>query len=302
MDTRLINHATQPDELRTLDKTRITETWQQYYEDRGYSLWGFSPSPTAKILAKAILDSNPRRSERVEIVDWGCGYGRDSLYFLELGFHVIGIDLSEKAIALAREAYKQRQASGIPLFGSASFHAGDMCSVLKSRVGQKVNAFFSNRVLHLLAEADFCDATRNAIRYLEQGALLCVSGRSPDDFNTALMEWIPGKEHEVARYKDPARTGHHIAFMTKQRLLRTVGLDLEDIHYLNAAEPERVGASDTHLFILLGRTRGGPSLCSSAMTAASAETGNDRLETQRTPIPPQDLWSFTVRQQQDRGA
>jgi len=258
MDTRLIDHATRRDELRALDQTRIARTWQQYYEDRGHGLWGFSPSPTAKILSKAILDSNPRRSERVEIVDWGCGYGRDSLYFLELGFDVIGIDLSEKAIALAREAYKQRQASGIPLFGSASFHAGDMCSVFKSRVGQKVGAFFSNRVLHLLAEADFCDATRNALGYLEQGAFFCVSGRSPDDFNTALMEWIPGKEHEVARYKDPARTGHDIAFVTKQRLLRSVGHDLEDMHYLNAAEPERTGAPDTHLLILLGRTRVGP--------------------------------------------
>ena len=67
---------------RILDKARIVKTWQQYYEDLAYDLWGFSPSPTARVLAQAILDSNPRRSERIEIVDWGCGYGRDSLYFL----------------------------------------------------------------------------------------------------------------------------------------------------------------------------------------------------------------------------
>jgi SAM-dependent methyltransferase len=249
MDKSLIDPATGP------YGTRIAETWQQYYEDRGYGLWGFSPSPAARILAKAILDGNPRRSERVEIVDWGCGYGRDSLYFLELGFDVIGIDLSVKAIALARDAYKQRQASGAPLCGSASFHATDICSVFKSRVGQKVHAFFSNRVLHLLAEADFCDATREAIKYLERGAYFCVSGRSPDDFNIALMEWIPGREHEAARYKDPTRTGHDIAFVTRERFSRTVGHDLEDMHYTNAVEPERVGAADTHLLILLGRTR-----------------------------------------------
>jgi SAM-dependent methyltransferase len=258
MDTKLINHEMQPDEQRALDKTTIAKTWQQYYEDCGYGLWGFSPSPTAKILANTILDSNPRRSERIEIVDWGCGYGRDSLYFLELGFDVIGIDLSGKAIALAREAYKRRQASGIPLFGSASFHAGDIYSVFKSRVGQKVGAFFSNRVLHLLDEADFSDATREAIGCLEQGALFCVSGRSPDDFDAALMEWIPGKEHEVARYKDSARTGHDIAFVTKRRLLTTVGHDLEEMHYLDAVEPERAGTADTHLLILLGRTPVGP--------------------------------------------
>src|SRR5215468_4086219 len=191
MDTRLIDHATRRDELRALDQTRIARTWQQYYEDRGHGLWGFSPSPTARILAQAILDSNPRRSERIEIVDWGCGYGRDSLYFIELGFDVIGIDVSETAVDLARGAYKQRQASGIPLLGSASFHAGDLPSVFKCRTGQKVRAFFSNRVLHLLSQIDFREAARDAMTCMENGAYFCVSARSTADFNTSLMEWIP---------------------------------------------------------------------------------------------------------------
>ena len=256
MQKNLVNGAARPDALRALDKARTAKTWQQYYEERGYELWGFSPSPTARILAQAILDSNPRRSERIEIVDWGCGYGRDSLYFLELGFDVIGIDVSEKAVALARGAYKQRQATGMPLSGSASFHAGDLHSVFKCRTGQRVRAFFSNRVLHLLDEIDFRKATREAMTCMEEGAYFCVSARSPDDFNTALMEWIPGKEQEMARYKDPARSGHDITFVTEDRLLRTVGNDLEDMHYAKAREPERVGSPDTHLLILLGRKRG----------------------------------------------
>ena len=44
--------------------------------------------------------------------------------------------------------------------------------------------------------------------------------------------------------------------MTKDRLLRAVGNDLEDIHYAKATEPERVDSPDTHLLILLGRKRG----------------------------------------------
>jgi len=255
MQESRINGVAWPDPLRAFDKARIAKTWQQYYEERGYDLWGFSPSPAARTLAQAILDSNPRRSERIEIVDWGCGYGRDSLYFLELGFDVIGIDVSDKAVALARGAYKQRQASGIPLLGSASFHAGDLPSVFKCRTGQRVHAFFSNRVLHLLSETDFREATRDAMTCMEKGACFCVSARSPDDFNTALMEWIPGKEQEMARYKDPARSGHDITFMTKDRLLRAVENDLEELHYTKATEPERVGSPDTHLLILLGRKR-----------------------------------------------
>jgi hypothetical protein len=44
--------------------------------------------------------------------------------------------------------------------------------------------------------------------------------------------------------------------VTKDRLLRAVGDDLENMHYTNATEPERVGSRDTHLLILLGRKRG----------------------------------------------
>jgi len=119
-----------------------------------------------------------------------------------------------------------------------------------------VRAFFSNRVLHLLSEADFCEAAREAMACMEEGAYFCVSARSSDDFNTALMEWIPGKEQQMARYKDPARSGHDIMFVTEDRLLRAAGNDLEDLQYTKATEPERVGSPDTHLLILLGRKRG----------------------------------------------
>jgi SAM-dependent methyltransferase len=246
MNAKSMFPSKRPNEPRVSDKSRIARTWQQYYADRGYGLWGFSPSPAARTLAEALLNGNLRRSERVEIVDWGCGYGRDSLYFAELGFDVIGIDVSRKAVALARAAYKQRQKNDIPLVGSASFHAGNMRSVFRSRAGQRVRAFFSNRVLHLLSETDFCDATRQAIRYLDQDAYFCVSARSPDDFNPAVMEWMPGQEEKLAKYKDTARDGHEIAFVTKERLLRAVGHDLRDAHFLSATEPEG-SAHRTHI-------------------------------------------------------
>jgi hypothetical protein len=68
------------------------------------------------------------------------------------------------------------------------------------------------------------------------------------------MEWMPGREGELARYKDPGRKGHEIAFVTKERFLRAVGHELDDTNFLSATEPERTGTSDTHLLVMLGRT------------------------------------------------
>ena len=147
-----------------------------------------------------------------------------------------------------------------------------------------MRAFFSNRVLHLLGEIDFCKVTHDAMTCMENGAYFCVSARSPDDFNTALMEWIPGKEQEMARYKDPARGGHDITFVTKDRLLRAVENDLEDMHCTNATEPERVGSPDTHLLILLGRKRGWVSDAAMPTVGSNlaAETADgDGVETSR---------------------
>src|SRR5579885_515575 len=50
--------------------------------------------------ARAVAGNAP--SERFRILDAGCGPGRDSKWFRERGFHVIGVDLSAGMLAEAR--------------------------------------------------------------------------------------------------------------------------------------------------------------------------------------------------------
>ena len=73
---------------------------------------------------------------------------------------------------------------------------------------------------------------------MEQGAYFCVSSRSSDHFNTALMERIPGKEHEM---------------------VRAVGNNLEDMHYTKATEPGK-GRFARHASLDTHRTKAGVGL------------------------------------------
>jgi 2-polyprenyl-3-methyl-5-hydroxy-6-metoxy-1,4-benzoquinol methylase len=45
----------------------------------------------------------------VNIMDVGCGYGRDSIYFAKQGFNITGIDISSSGISLARAKAEQEK-------------------------------------------------------------------------------------------------------------------------------------------------------------------------------------------------
>ena len=74
-----------------------TFNWDQLFCDNGVS-WGLAPSDSALLVADIFKYEN-----RCHILIPGVGYGRNALPFLKAGLKVSGIELSPKAIALARE-------------------------------------------------------------------------------------------------------------------------------------------------------------------------------------------------------
>ena len=52
-------------------------------------------------------------TERNEVIDIGCGNGRDSMFFAGLGHRVLGLDFAETAIANNRAAVLERGLDGI---------------------------------------------------------------------------------------------------------------------------------------------------------------------------------------------
>lgn len=82
-----------------------TDYWNRYYQNKVCST---KPSPFAQYVSTLVEAGK-------NLVDLGCGNGRDALYFASLGLEVVGIDLSPTAIQMLNEQNMR----------NASFFCGD---------------------------------------------------------------------------------------------------------------------------------------------------------------------------------
>lgn len=75
----------------------MSELWESMFIENNI-MWGFEPAYSA-VMAKNFFLKNKIKS----ILMPGIGYGRNAKIFIENGIDVTGIEISKKAIALARE-------------------------------------------------------------------------------------------------------------------------------------------------------------------------------------------------------
>ena len=73
------------------------EYWNERFFREG-EIWGKNPSKTAKIALKLFQE----RKIRTVLVP-GAGYGRNTKLFSDNGFEVVGIEISQKALVLAKK-------------------------------------------------------------------------------------------------------------------------------------------------------------------------------------------------------
>ena len=78
-----------------------------YKEDK--LVWGEEPSELA-VLAAKYLNEAASPDKALEILDVGCGYGRDAIFLVRnIRANVLGIDNSQEAIALAQRHIGQAE-------------------------------------------------------------------------------------------------------------------------------------------------------------------------------------------------
>jgi cyclopropane fatty-acyl-phospholipid synthase-like methyltransferase len=75
-------------------------SWDAEYH-KYKQIWGERPSELALEASKRLIYS---KGKPYRVLDIGCGYGRDTVFMAKsLGFRTLGIDISEKAIEMAKD-------------------------------------------------------------------------------------------------------------------------------------------------------------------------------------------------------
>lgn len=122
---------------------------------------------------KAVVKARFDRLNGERVLDLGCGYGYYTDYFVQLGASAVGVDGSEKLIAIARERYP-----------CLEFTVADIEKPLPFEDGH-FDIVFSNQVLMDIENADFVFS--ECKRVLKRGGIFYFSIVHPCFYD---CEWI----------------------------------------------------------------------------------------------------------------
>lgn len=145
-------------------------TWDSLYRTN-QQVWGDKPSELATFACNYLQGIKPP-SKAIDILDLGCGYGRDAMYLARnIKCQVFGIDDSSEAIEMAQKSL----ADDLKL--CVKFQCGDF----RQMNNGKFDIVFTSNVYHLL-KSDDRNAFRNTIdKNVKPGGMLFFSTLSLSD-------------------------------------------------------------------------------------------------------------------------
>lgn len=183
----------------------------------------------ADYYAKKLDDYAPRPEQEkfvsllpshAKILDAGCGPGRDCEYFASHGFRVIGIDLSENLLSIAKQRVPQ-----------ADFFKQDFRSLRFPK--ELFDGIWACASLLHLKRKDISTVLRSFFQILKPGGILFVQVKE-------------GKgEADIAEPIISGLTRHFVYYSHQElkKILQTAGYVVEDIYTWNE-EVRRPGRSD----------------------------------------------------------
>ncbi|OGN93782.1 MAG: hypothetical protein A2Z75_02895 [Chloroflexi bacterium RBG_13_50_10] len=218
-------------------------TWDNIYRNNQH-IWGDKPSALATF-ACHYLQGAKSSGKAIEILDLGCGYGRDATYLARnINCRILGIDNSSEAIEMARKALAADLESRVTF---------QCCDFRQMPEGKFEIVFASN--FYQLLKMEERQAFRDIIeKRLKPGGMLFLSTMSPND-----PEHF-GKGKPVEDEPNSFHDQRFLHFCTREELETDFGfLTIKELSEHEYYEPRSNGEVHHHiLWILSGVKRSGP--------------------------------------------
>ena len=165
----------------SLDKELI-HYWDEYYKkDYAPSF----PSPFAEYVASKL-------STKQNILEIGCGNGRDSKYFSSKGHHITGLDRSAEAIELCKNLYSSDE----PI----EFFYGTITDIAKTNK-KKFDLIYSRFVIHAMSLNEELEMLKISYKLLKKNGQLFIECRSTNDPLSQKGEILSHTERVFGHYR-----------------------------------------------------------------------------------------------------
>jgi cyclopropane fatty-acyl-phospholipid synthase-like methyltransferase len=215
-------------------------SWDREYTSHG-KLWGKGPSILGIVAADYLEKHRPR--QRLEILDIGCGYGRDACHLARvLDCRVTGIDTSEKALAIARD---EAAAKGL---ANAEFELRDFRNFDRA----EFDVLLISNLYQLLRQEERDELRDAAAKALKTGGFLFLSTLSISDPEHY------GQGTPVAGESNSFDDGKFLHFCERDELTSDFSFfDIKELSEHEYDEPRANGETHHHVsWILIGENAG----------------------------------------------
>ena len=182
----------------------ISTTNESGYREFGYA--GPSPSPASRYIVPAVLDALEPLPLGSRVLDVGCGNGALAGRLIHEGFAVVGIDMSQEGIQIARDAHPGCRFEVMP---------GDALIIERLNV-QPFDAVVSTEVIeHLYDPTAFLIGCTAALR---PGGRLVIS----TPYHGYLKNLALALTGRWDSHFHPGRVGGHIKFWSRRTLVAAI--------------------------------------------------------------------------------
>ena len=155
--------------------------WDEYYIKGNAPSF---PSPFAKHVANKL-------NTQQNILEIGCGNGRDSKFFSSKGHHVTGLDRSGTAIELCKNLYSDE---------SIEFFFGTITNIAKTHK-KKYDLIYSRFVIHTMSLKEEIEMLTTSYKLLNKDAQFFIECRSINDPLSRIGEILSHTERVEGHYR-----------------------------------------------------------------------------------------------------